>query len=150
MSEKKRLTVSQAKKIAKAYLKNTLGKENVIEKEGVICYRGPISSRDYILTFENGYDESNMFLSVKRVPIDSDGVEGLDWIDELYECTYMSFFIDYLLGDDDFVYPFFKYNYWFSTLNSEDELESIIGKAVISDVAMCEMVFQAKLEDYLE
>ena len=62
----------------------------------------------------------------------------------------MSFFIDYLLGDDDFVYPFFKYNYWFSTLNSEDELESRIGKAVISDVAMCEMVFQAKLEDDLE
>ena len=123
VSEKKRLTVSQAKKIAKACLKEFLGENDVIEKDGVICYRGPIYRRDYMLTFEEGFDENSMLLSIKRIPVTDDGVEDLDWIDELYACTYMNFFVDYLEGDDDIVYPFFKYNYWFSTLNSKSAFE---------------------------
>lgn len=150
VSEKKRLTVSQAKKIAKTYLRGILGEDDVVEEEGVICYRGPIFRRDYMLTFEEGFDENSMILSVKRIPVTSEGVEGLDWIDQIYACTYMGFFVDYLPGDEDFVYPFFKYNYWFSTLNSKNELESILGQAAISDVSMCEMVFQEALKIYLE
>ena len=150
MSEKKRLTVSQAKKIAKAYLKDFLGENDVIEEEGVICYRGPIYKRDYMLTIEEGFDENSMLLSVKRIPVTDDEIEDLDWIDQLYACSPIGFFVDYLEGEDDYVYPFFKYTYWFSTLNSRETFEKILGKTVISDVTMCERVFDEVLEFYLE
>ena len=150
MSEKERLTVSQAKKIAKAYLKDIIGKEYVIEEDGVICYREPIMRRDYMLTFEEGFDENSMLLSIKRIPVTDDAVEGLDWIDGLYARTYMNFIVDYLPGEDDYVYPFFKYNYWFSTLNSKSVFEYIVGQASINEVSMCERVFQDVMEVFLE
>ena len=152
MNEKKRLTLSQAKKVAKSYLTGVLGKEDVVEKDGFVCFRGPISEKDYMLTFEEGFDETNMLLTIKRIPVKREGVYGLDWIDKLYECTYMNFVIDFLVDDDDddLVYPFFRYNYVFSTLNSTNNLEGILEKAAIKDVTMYEMVFGEVMRKYSE
>lgn len=148
-SEKKRLTVAQAKRITKAYLKGILD-DDVIEKDGVICYRGPVFDQIYMLSFHDEFDKNSMLLSVKRIPNNSEFVEDLDWIDELYKCTYMSFLIDFIVDDEDLIHPFFQYNYWFSTLNSKSALENIIDKVAISEVAMCELVFQNKMEPYFE